>query len=249
VSSVILTSYFTKNKHPNDPNDDHVIGRNELGYVDKDSFSYIKKWYDSIIENDLKAFVFHDDLSEDFVSEYQTQKIKFIKVDSSEYSNNDWRFFCYKDFLEENKFDSVFLSDCSDVVAVKKPCEIFNDFLEFDFFVCKDSIKLYQFPYCNLHKQEGWEDHFLFLLNQNNWDLINMGVIGAGYEKMLDFLNKFCDTRSRMKCDKSFNANMWVGQYIFRSLLKDKKTLIGYPFTSEFKSYQENSKEVYFIHK
>lgn len=249
MSSAVLTSYFTKKKHPNHPLDSHVIGRNKKGFVPKDNFDYIKVWYNSINELNLKGFIFHDDLSEEFTDHYTNDNISFIKTEDSLYSNNDFRFFCYKDFLDKNYFDFVSLSDCSDVKAVKNPLGIVSEFPSVDFFVCKDSIKLGDFPYCDLHNKEGWNNYMLFLLNKNNWDLINMGVVAANHKNMVNFLNRFCDTRSSMKSETSFNANMWVGQYVFRELLKDKELLIGYPFTSEYKSYQNDSKDVYFIHK
>ena len=47
----------------------------------------------------------------------------------------------------------------------------------------------------------------------------------------------------------NFNADMWLGQYVFRHLMSDKKLLVGEPFTSEFKKYQDDRKDVYLIHK
>ena len=75
-----------------------------------------------------------------------------------------------------------------------------------------------------------------------------MGVIGGSYDNIIDFLDIFCKVRSEMG-GASFNANMWIGQYIFRSLHKDKSIMIGEPFTSEFKQYQDDRRDVYFIHK
>ena len=48
-----------------------------------------------------------------------------------------------------------------------------------DYFACKDSIKLNQFPYTNIHEKIGWDDTLMFMLNEKDWDLINMGVIGV----------------------------------------------------------------------
>lgn len=59
-----------------------------------------------------------------------------------------------------------------------------------------------------------------------------------------------CMSSETMKKEyPNFNADMWIGQYVFRHLLVDKKLLIGYPFTSDFKQYQNDRKDVYFIHK
>lgn len=248
MSSVILTSYFSKKIHPNDPNDSAVVGRSNDGRVLQNDFKYIQPWYESVNRLGLQGRIFCDNLSEEFIEKYTTENIKFIKVYSSEYSNNDWRFFCYKNYLKLNKFDNVFLTDGSDVTVVKDPCEIFADYSEIELFVCKDSIKLKDFPYVQVHQQAGWDSLSYFLICQNHWDLINMGVIGGSYENINLFLEKFCDTRVKLG-NPDFNSDMWIGQYVFRSLLSDKKVLIGEPFTSEFKKYQIDRKDVYFIHK
>lgn len=248
MSSVILTSYFSKKIHPNDPNDPAVIGRSHDGRVLQNDFKYIQPWYESVNKLGLEGRIFCDNLSEDFISKFTTDKIKFINVEVSEYSNNDWRFFCYKKFLEENKFDNVFLTDGSDVTIVKDPSAIFSDYKNIDFFVCKDSIKLKDFPYITVHEKSDWDLLSYFLICQNHWDLINMGAIGASYKNIILFLEKFCKTRIELG-NPDFNSDMWIGQYVFRLLLSDKNLLIGEPFTSEFKKYQIDRKDVYLIHK
>ena len=50
--------------------------------------------------------------------------------------------------------------------------------------------------------------------------------------------------------EKEFGqADMWIVQYLLRSIFRDKNTLIGDPMCSEFKKYQKERKDVYFIHK
>lgn len=248
MNSVILTSYFSIKQHPNDPNDKWVIGRRSDGRVSQNDFKYIEPWYNSVNKLGLEGRIFYDNLSDDFLDKYTTEKIKFIKVEPSDYSNNDWRFFCYRNYLEENKFDNVFLTDGSDVTVVKDPSKIITEFCNTDFFVCKDSIMLNEFPYLQVHEQANWESYTWFSICQNRLELINMGVIGGNYENILVFLDKFCETRIRLG-SPDFNSDMWTGQYIFRHLLSDKNLLIGEPFTSNFKKYEIDRKDVYFIHK
>jgi hypothetical protein len=248
MSSVILTSYFSKKIHPNDPNDKHVTGRMSDGRVIQNDIQYIKNWYDSVKNLDLEARIFCDNLSEEFIEKYTTDKIKFVLVEPTDYSNNDWRFFCYRNYLEQNKFDSVFLTDSSDVVVVKDPNLIISEYSGYDFFVCKDSLKLSEFPYLNIHSQANWENFIYFAMYEKVLDLINMGAIGGTYDNVMLFLNKFCETRIRLGAP-SFNSDMWTGQYVFRHILSDKKILIGEPFTSIFKQYQNDRKDVFFIHK
>ncbi|NVM34343.1 MAG: hypothetical protein HWN81_02030 [Candidatus Lokiarchaeota archaeon] len=248
MSTVILSSYFTKKIHPNSVDDQHVVGRMDNNHIQKDYFPYIEKWYNSIKDNDLNAVLFYDGLSDDFVKNYETDKIKFIEVGDFIYSNNDYRFFCFRNFLEENKFDFVFHTDASDVVVVKNPSTLIAKNPEHSYFCCKDTLLLGQFPYLQAHENYGWEDYINCMLNQNNWELINMGVVGGRFDDMLKFYTKFCETRIKMG-DPDFNSDMWILQYLLRFVFKDKKFLMGEPVCSEFKKYQNDRKDVYFIHK
>jgi hypothetical protein len=248
MSSVILSSYFTKKIHPNSVDDKHVVGRMENNHIQKDYFPYIEKWYNSILDKNLNAVLFYDGLSDDFVSKYETDKIKFQKVGGFEYSNNDYRFFCFRNYLEKNKFDTVFHTDASDVVVVKNPEPLVKGLKKYSYFTCKDSIPLSEFPYLKVHQEFNWEDNIKFILNNNSWDLINMGVVGGSYEDMLLFYESFCDVRIRMG-NPEFNADMWILQYLLRSVFSEKEFLSGYPVCSEFKKYENNREDVYFIHK
>lgn len=249
-NSIIFTTYFSQKIHPNNPNDPWVVGKSEDGRVLQNDIKYIAPWYNSITFLDLQGVVFYDNLTADFVKKYETNNVKFIKVEPSEYSNNDWRFFVYRDYLQDKKYDSVFLTDGSDVKIVKEPHTIITEHSDVDFFICKDSINLADFGYLGVHQQAGWEDYTGFAMKclQRKLDLINMGVIGGTYDNIMLFLDTFCKVRTDL-ASPGFNADMWVGQYVFRHLLADKKLLLGYPFTSDFKQYQDDRKDVYFIHK
>lgn len=249
-NSIILTTYFSQKQHPNDPNDQWVVGKDKDGRVLQNDIKYIAPWYNSINELNLSGVVFYDNLNEDFINKYQNNNVNFVKVDTSEYSNNDWRFFVYRDFLKDKDYDSVFLTDGSDVTVVKNPHDILSEHQDIDYFICKDSINLADFPYIDLHKQVGWQNYSWFAMQHltRKLDLINMGVIGASYSNILDFLDKFCLVRLKLG-NPDFNSDMWIGQYVFRHLLSNKKLLLGSPFTSDFKQYQNDRKDVYFIHK
>lgn len=249
MNTVILTSYFSKKKHPNHPGDKDVVGRGSDGFVENDSIQYILPWYNSVNGTSAKGFVFHDNLSDSFVLENTTENIKFIKVPDSIYSNNDYRFYCFRDFLLENQFDVVFHTDASDVTVINDPQELIKKYPNIDYFTCKDSIMLNQFgDYMSVHRHFNFEDSMNFMLNIKRWDLINMGVIGGSYKKMVEFYKMFCSVRDDMG-NPEFNADMWVLQYLIRYKLQPCSFLAGDPVCSEFKKYQQDRKDVYFIHK
>ena len=127
MNGVILTSYFTKKKHPNHAEDEDVVGRNASGFVDNNSFNYIKKWYESLIKLRLNGVIFHDNLSGDFINKYANKYIKFQKVEDSKWSNNDYRFYCWRDYLQGKDYDWVFHNDASDVVVVQDPTKLISD--------------------------------------------------------------------------------------------------------------------------
>lgn len=220
------------------------------GRVPSNEISYIKTWYESVNQLGINAVLYHDNLSDDFVAKYQTEKIRFSKVTVDDFSNNDFRFFCFRSHLEsmEDKPDVVFHNDASDVTVVKDPYDLVMSNLDVNFFCCKDSIMLNQFPYLKVHEAFGWEDSFMFKLNYNEWDLINMGVVGGTYNNMFNFYNKFVETRLSMGRPE-FNSDMWILQYLIRSALQPCEFLMGEPVCSEFKEYQNDRKDVYFIHK
>lgn len=250
TNTVICTTYFSEKIHPNDPRDSFVLGRTEDGRVRQNDITYIERWYDTINSLELNGVVFYDNLTEEFLDKYTTDHVKFIKSSPGVWSNNDGRFFCYLDFLRNNKYDNVFLTDGSDVTVVQDPSKIVEDFPDTDIFLCKDNIPLSTFGnFLNVHAHFGWKNYFWFDIQMKKGiDLINMGVIGGRYDTIVEFLETFCDERNRMSTPE-FNADMWLGQYVLRVVMNDKKLLLGEPFTSEFKKYQYTREDVYFIHK
>jgi hypothetical protein len=246
-STVLFTSYFSKKIHPQF-GDPHLEGVSDDGRVKQNDISYIQRWYESVKALGLNARIFCDNLSQEFIQKYETDKIKFVPVDTSDYSYNDWRFFCYRDYLVENHFDYVFMTDSSDVIVASDPSKIFESFPDIQYFVGKDSIKLHEFPYVNNHNALGFDNYFLFFINQYEWDLINVGAIGARYEDIVRFLNMMCDERIRIG-HPHLNLDIWTGNYVFRHKLSGYKLRIGEPLTSNFKKYEYGRKDVCFIHK
>ena len=223
------------------------------GRVKQNDFSYIEKWYNSVKKLGLKAFIFYDNLNEDFVKKYTTNKIKFIEVEDSKYSNNDWRFFCYARFLKENPCDIVFMSDSSDVVVVKDPAELIEEHEDYRYFACEDIIYLSEYQwglatFLKILESAGWAGKDFFVENMKSMKLINMGVIGGRYQDILDFVNLFEAMRLRYP-EESFNMNMSLGNFIFRYALDKRPILLGDPVTSAYKQFQDSREDVYFIHK
>ena len=247
MKGIILTSYFSAKQHPQ-LGDPHIEGVGNDGRVWQNDLAYIKRWYDSINDLKLDGVIFHDNLSDDFVEQYTTPHVSFERVQTSDYSNNDWRFFCFRDFLHNKEFDWVFHTDGSDVTVIQDPTGLIEKYSEYDYFACKDTFLLSEFPYLNFHRHFNWDNFMVFAMNQVQWDLINMGVVGGRYEKMLEFYEKFCEVRIKMG-QPEVNSDMWILQYLMRNQIEHNGILIGAPVTSVYKGYEKDRKDVYFIHK
>lgn len=113
---IVLSTYFTSKK---DPQRDIFQREND--------YQYMKDWYESIVEHNLIAFVFHDSLSDNFIAEFQNINVRFIKCSLGAFSLNDERFFIYSEFLSffhRNIF--VLATDINDVVVNKNPLPFFR---------------------------------------------------------------------------------------------------------------------------
>lgn len=244
--SCLMTSYFTKNKDPQYVQGMKSETTGKDGRVINNNYDYIKGLYESVKDKNLDVIFFHDGLSDEFIKLYSRNNIRFIKVPVSDYSNNDYRFMCYLHFLKEQEYDKVFMCDGSDVTVVLDPSrmEIKNEIM-----FCEEPLSLnnYQYGatrYLDFHKGLNWSNlnHFI----HSNYQLLNMGVIGSNYQNAIKFLGLFCS--ERIKCNhRHLNINMPLGNYIARNFFEN--IAHGSPFCSEFKKFQTDRKDVYFIHK
>lgn len=246
---MILTSYFTTRKHPQhlDPN---TIGVQGDGHVPNNDFNYIKTWYESVKDSGHRGFIFHDNLSYEFVDKYTSDKIEFIRVKHpNEFSLNDVRFFHYQEWVcsfPDLTGENIFMTDIADVKVNKPPVESVDLFC-----VGSDNGRLndYSSPYggnyFHLHKYFNLPDIVDFSVN--NYPLINAGVLGGKYDLATDFLNKYCETRNLCRRPE-LNINMALVNFAVRSLW-GYDIQFGDPVTSEFKKYQNDREDVWFIHK
>jgi len=246
MNTVIFTSFFSAKSHPQ-LGDPHVLGIKSDGTVGSD-FSYIEKWYNSVLSLGLQARIFYDNLPDELVKERATNKIQFIKVrNETGLSNNDYRFYCYQEYLERNSFDAVFMSDCSDVIVKKDPSELFALYPDKKIFACADGMTLMQFPYLQWHIGHSLADYERFHQNANKWVLINMGVLGMRYEDALTFLGQLNSLRSMI--GGTANSDMWTGQTVLRYYWQEEDLQIGEKVCSRFKGYETERNDVFFVHK
>ena len=88
--------------------------------------------------------------------------------------------------------------------------------------------------------------------NQNNYKLkldtiYNAGILGGNRKNVLSFINKMIDIFNLVN-KKNIDKN--INMAVFNIVSENTKNIItGPPLHSDFKKYQNNREDVYFIHK
>tara|TARA_Y100000385_G_scaffold246985_1_gene266683 strand:+ start:1288 stop:2052 length:765 start_codon:yes stop_codon:yes gene_type:complete len=240
--NVILTCYFNTKKDPQ-----AGASSQHKDFVDSNSYDYMYSWYMSMNHIGLSGIIFHDNLSEEFIEKYETDKIKFIKVELGSYSTNDERFIIYSMYLEKAKYKKVFMTDISDVFIKKDPFELIgDDYLH----IGKDmeqTPKLGMNGWCvqkaNQLIQEGKGQ---LKVNQDfaEMTLMNAGVIGGRLNIVLELIRNMSKVFEILKSNN--NNNMMTLHYVIYKMNLKSKT--GYPLTSKFKQFEITS-DACIIHK
>lgn len=220
---IILTNYFTTKKDP----------QRSKPRPSNDS-NLVNGWINSLTKLKLNGIIFYDSLSNEFINKYSNDYVTFIYYKpKTSWSLNDERFLCWYEFIKENtQYERIITTDLFDVSFNKNPFDLVTkDYRLFvgsngnrkigrNNYVTKKMLRMYKFVY---HK---------------NKTSVNAGVIG-GYRNniLLLFSNMIKEFR---KYNLKMNMNMCVYNKCVYDLFEEKDLLIGYPFTSMFKTYEKN---------
>lgn len=215
---IVMSTYFTSKFDPN-----------RERKQENDEFSYIKKWYESVQEHKIKAFIFHDSLGLDFVNQYQTKNIHFIKCRLGIFSLNDERFFIYYEFLQKIQFDNFILfTDINDVEFNKNPLELFIKFPN-KLFIGRGDRKNWGSSPWNINKLKLFNDNSGAKLPSSifTYPVFNAGLIGGSYANIMELLSLMITEFEKINnCD---NHNMAVLNFvIFRNYLKKKYLILDF---------------------
>jgi len=260
----VMSCYLSLKRHPQAGDPQGGIGGlipfgKRAGHVKANNANYCSPWIQSLSNFDVVPVIFHDNLTEGFVNRQLelSNKVKFVKVDIGPYSNNDQRFFYYKEFIEKvgtQNVKNVFTTDLWDVLCKKDPSKL--DIEDGKLFFCEDNplLNKYNFngvKFDTVHKSENWTN--LNTILSKNFKLLNAGVIGGNAHTFYNFLEIFTEIRKkshhsklvRSRCKN--NINMFLVNYIARNFFTSVES--GYPFCSDYKQYQTYRDDVYFCHK
>lgn len=257
---ILITCYFSSRI---DPMSDRIERLTPNGHIKNNNFKLIKKYYKSVKSCNLNCVIFHDQLKDDFVSKYETDKIKFIKWDLSKYKHkslNDIRFYVYHEYLTQEiekgtKFGKICITDCFDVVIIKSPFDIMTD--NDKLYTCedrqinnKDTLKTSTWILERYKKAFGknlkkCEDLHPYL----NERPLNAGAFASSANNIYKLLTDMKELFNR--AEPSVNSNMAVYNVAAFKMFNPTKTKIhrGAPFTTEFKLKQIKRTDCCIRHK
>jgi hypothetical protein len=237
-SDVIITSYFTSKADPQNPN----------VHAPNNTISYIYNWYISTLYLDLNAIIIHDQLSDEFILQYERPNIKFYQHTPGRFSLNDERFIALNNLIKSNNFAKVLITDGNDVTIKKNPFEFITN-PNMLYFGSDESA----YPTI---KDNSWCMHKLsqFIKDANgtlhmdrsilDFEYVNAGVIGGAAELMGAFTESISEIFNKLGTNN--NHNMIATNYLLwlTSIAHHK----GAPLTSNFKKY-ELASDNFIVHK
>lgn len=238
TKNIICTTYFCSKKDPQSPR-----------HVSNNSYEYIKPWYESINKLDLNGIIFYDNLEESFINQYSNNNVSFIYYKPEKYSLNDARFYAYKNYLDSNNIDNIFMTDVCDVYIKKDPFKFIN---KNNIYVGSDEPSTPTFgsnSYLLTMAHKAVVAGLRMSKSMLEYPCCNAGVIGGHVDIIKPFLDNMCATFDFLNSEG--NNNMTVLHYVldkFHRPIEDK-LVTGFPLTSAFKKYELNNEEVYFVHK
>lgn len=250
---MVLTTYFTTKRD---------WQRNVSAPVE---FWMMQDFYESARENHVNVTVLYDVLPDDFVLEYETDHFKFQKIDLNEYDAlqglNDVRFSMIRDVVDRNpSWRSIFLTDLFDVKIGRNPC---SDMMDQKLYVGRERDRLHHNSWMEKRfvKMGGKYEEF-FHKASRMWYLLNAGVVGGRREIFTRFLKEMTDVLDdpgliARQHHEQENVNMAAFNYVVRvgmGLGENAEEgqpgwVSGPPVHSEYKWYEDDRKDVWFIHK
>lgn len=238
-----------------------------------ETHEYMAPWYDSMRwhQNQTKdpsdfpqGIIFCAELSDEFIRNYETPGIQFIRCHLGNYSTNDERFFVYEEMVHMAQPVGVAATDLRDVVVNKNPYPYLEQHPSNVLFVGED-----QKTYIAEHEAFGdyrWKNveknhvcpQFKLPSELRHQPLCNAGCVAGSYRVFRLFVEQLCDFLYDLMPRDNFNM-MALNYTLYRMTWERKfrydqrfpfHYLIGYPLTSPFQEYVPSSQtDACFIHK
>ena len=231
---IIVTTFLTKGKDP----------QRELSW-DKDDFSIMEKFYNSVIQNDLYCLILHDNCTKEFIEKYECNNVKFIKVKHSGLNCVDVRWGLYARLFDIFRIGRCFCCDISDVIILKNP---FN-FIEQGKIYCGDEPKII--------KDNNWITKRFALMKGDDIQemyktycdntVLNAGIIGGSISDMRNIANRIHNILLESNVTTT-TVDMCAFNHVLYTYYEDV-LIHGTPVNTEFWKEDIDNQICWFKHK
>lgn len=242
---MLLTSFFTTK-----------MDWQRLKFV-KPSFKKIQTLYSSALRRGLNVTMIYDQLPFSIISKYGCARFRFEQVNFKDFDKrlgiNDVRYFFFNRLLQRyTEWRYVFLVDAFDVRVTANPC---FGVKEGTLYVGSEKEKLRGHPWMNQRfakmggKYERWYKGIGDKLH-----ILNCGLLGGSREMMLDLFKHMMrvvldPATSVYRKGETINLNMAALNYIVYNRYNVSTISTGMPFHSRYKMYEDERRDVWFVHK
>ena len=217
------------------------------------NYYFMENWFKGIYKFNLSMVVFHDDLSDKFMSTFKENypKADFKKIiDFKDFKPNDRRFLAYYDYiLAHPEIRRIVMTDMRDLMILNNPFEMMDvvgdhPYVGMDMAFFDTSVKAsvpQVFRRCFSRGK--------YALNYNDelhlHGFYNAGVTGGSRHVMLAFLTRFL---AHFQISNKDNCNMALIGYVFHKFFFDT-VINGWPLNMAFLTDQRNIPGLCILHK
>jgi len=251
-SDIIFTTYFTGKPDPqaSSKRKSNVIKHLKTwlrstrggavaelpGIAGPDEFERIEIWYNSLLKVGCHAVIFHDQLSEGFIQQWQRDEVRFEHYPlQTPRSVNDERYQCYYQYLQSHpEVKRVFMMDLFDIEFFRNPFQLFDN-ENIEVFCGGDADQ-----YNNKLNREKMVRAFGAPYYEDQVKL-NAGILGGQRDTIMPLLETMIDVFNGLTdAGELANLNMAVFNKCVYDNHQANKIMTGYPLNSRFKKYERS---------
>jgi len=243
---MLLTSFFTTK-----------MDWQRLRFV-KPTFKKIQILYSSALRRGLNVTMIYDQLPLSIVKKYGNVRFRFERINFDDFDKrlgiNDVRYFFFNQLLNRySEWRYVFLVDAFDVQVTANPC---FGVKKGTLYVGSEKDKLQGHPWMKQRfammggKYDRWYSGIGDKLH-----ILNCGLLGGSRHMMLELfqhmMSVMLDPETTVsKKGVTINLNMAALNYIvYNRYNMSTQISTGMPFHSRYKMYEQERRDVWFVHK
>ncbi|GAB2633339.1 hypothetical protein [Belliella aquatica] len=234
---LVLSNYFTSK---NDP----VRGIRQKN----DNFSYMEAWYKSIHELGLRAIVFYDQLSSEFLEIYSSDRVSFVPCKLGKYSLNDERFFIFHEFITQLSPEIyIVTTDINDVVFNKNPLPLLRENTEL-VFVGRGDRRVWKNGTWTLTALNAFNKKYPRKIPPSifYFPVLNPGTVGGNSGNVSEVFKKMCTIFESIGDDGNYDMQAFnyimMRDYVPFSLWFDKWISFSWAYWYHYISYRIHRK-------